>query len=599
MESVYSWLVQASLGMVIPALMVLGGLLLSKNHSSSARSAILWGGALLLVIAPFVRLTLHPASLIHCTIPALERLQAYSEEHEILDEELQRDLVFRHLQPPPEVTSDEQEKLATALWIQWIFWIWLVGAAVVFLRHLGTYLKSLRLLAAARMPENKAFLETITQSAEKLEISPPPIVLLSKKCRSPFTGGLFRPAIVTTDQLLTESRETQEMILIHEFAHLKRRDVVRNLPMIWLQVVFWFHPLVWFLIRRAYAEAEKACDDAVLLAGHSAVNYSELLVGMSAGRDRFLQERISALASVERERTPLGMRLRLVIAGVSFALLLFTAFIHFSPWPKDQPITPLEIDGLAAHWEFNRGRGSIIADLSGNDCHGRIQGAKWENDMERGDVLRFDGKNDYVIFRAPDMDFTKDNYTISLWLKLDPDSDGGGLIMKGDRNGVWNGGSEKFRGKRLKYGERGLMLSGIQPSLSYPSAGLLPSLASYGNAFIQAKDPLPTNEWVNLTFCCEHAQANKENKVPMAWLHIYINGKRVSDYLKQKKHSNGIDMVTLDWVTNVWYVGVGEAYVVHDNHFEGQLQSVSVFNRNLTQEEIKQFYQTGRELKGQ
>ncbi|MBK1854336.1 M48 family metalloprotease [Verrucomicrobiaceae bacterium 5K15] len=592
MEPIYSWLVQAALGIIIPALLVLGVLVVSKGNSASARSAILWGAALLLIVAPLLRSSF---PVFHWTIPALDGLHAFSEENEVLNEALQKDAAFRKLEAPPAVATNEQEDVGLPIGVIVVFWIWLGGVLVSIGRHLWLYFKSLQILTAARIPEGEGGLQAINLSAEKLNITPAPVVLVSEKCHAPFAGGLIRPVVVIPERLLSGSREALEMVLVHEFAHLRRRDVVRQLPMIWLQVVFWFHPLIWFLSRRGYVETEKACDDAVILAGYSAVDYSELLVAMSPGRDRFLQERLLALTSVDRWRTPLGARLRWLVVGGTFTVLLFTALIQLTPWPEDQPIIPVRVDGLVAHWKFERGRGTIVADWSGHECHGRIQGAKWDSDPDKGEVLRFDGRDDYVLFRAPGMDFSRDDFTVSLWLKLDADSDGGGLIMKGDRNGVWNGGSQRFAGKYVKYGEQALLLSGNEGIPLHPSPGYFPSFASYGNAFVQASEAVPTGEWVNLTFFCRHDTLADGERGPKAWFRVYLNGEKVSDYRGVNGGTNHIHMKSLDWVTDVWYVGVGEAYVVKDNHFEGLLHQLSVFNRALTAKEIKAFYAHGVE----
>lgn len=587
MESLYSWLVQAALGIVIPALIVLGVLTVARSNSSSSRSAILWGAALLLVVAPFVR-PVFP--VMHWTIPALEGLQAFSEENKALDEELQQDAAFRKLENPPEEITDEREEVGVPGWMSMMLWLWGIGVVIFVIRHIWLYSKSLQILRVARMPESVEFQQAVATAAGKLGLVPTPVVLISEKCHSPFAGGVIRPAVVVPERLLSEDRMIQEMILVHEFAHLKRRDAIRHLPMIWLQVVFWFHPLVWYLLRRGYAESEKACDDAVLVAGYPAINYSELLVAMSAGRDRFLQERLVALASMDRWRTPLGKRLRWMVAGGSFGVLLLTALIQFTPWPEDAPIIPVQADGLVAHWKFERGRGTIIADWSGYECHGRIHGAQWELDSEKGNVLRFDGRDDYVLFRAPGMDFSKDDFTVSFWLKLDAESDGGGLIMKGDRNGVWNGGIENFAGKNVNYGERALILSGNKGIPHHPSPGFFPGMASFGNSFVQAIKAVPRGEWVNVTFFCRHDQLAEGGRGNKAWFRVYLNGQKVSEYRGMSRGGNRITMTTLDWVTDVWYVGVGEAYVVKENHFEGLLHRVSIFNRALTGKEIEAFY---------
>ena len=596
MESIYSWLVQATLGIILPASLILAVLVMCKGNSASSRSAILLGAALLLLLAPALRTHF---AVFHWTIPALEGLQAFSEENEALNEDLQKDAAFRKLEDPPEVATDEEEYVGPPGWMKVVFWIWLVGVVVSLLRHFGSYAKSIQILANAKIPETGEFQAIVGSAAAKLNISPTPVVLMSEKCSSPFAGGLIRPAVVVPYALMNESQETQEMVLIHEFAHLKRRDALRNLPLILLQLVFWFHPLIWFLSRRGHVEAEKACDDAVLVAGHSAVNYSEVLVAMAGRRDRCLQERLWALASAERWRTPLGWKFRLSLAGGTFMVLLLTVLIQFAPWPEDEPIVPVRIDGLVAYWKFERGRGTIVADWSEHACHGRIQGAKWEWDDEKGDVLRFDGQGDYVLFRAPGLDFSKDDFTVSFWLKLDENSDGGGLIMKGDRNGVWNGGPETFAGKSLHYGERALVLSGSKGIPQHPSPGLFPGFASFGNAFVQAIEALPKGEWAHLVFFCRRDQLAEGGRGNKAWFRVYLNGKQVAKYNGNTIGQNRIVLRTRDWVTDVWYLGIGEAYVVDHNHFEGLVHKVAVFNRALTSKEVQRFHEYGmRALEG-
>ena len=52
-------------------------------------------------------------------------------------------------------------------------------------------------------------------------------------------------------------------------------------------------------------------------------------------------------------------------------------------------------EGIAAHWDFDEGKGDILYDRSGNENHGKIHGATWVKCGKRY-VLRFDGRGDYV-----------------------------------------------------------------------------------------------------------------------------------------------------------------------------------------------------------
>ena len=97
----------------------------------------------------------------------------------------------------------------------------------------------------------------------------------------PVVQGFVRPRVLLPARLvrswqggeldllparLVRSRQGGELdpILLHELIHLRRRDpAVRALGNL-LQIVYFFHPLVWWVGRRLAAERERACDDAVV-----------------------------------------------------------------------------------------------------------------------------------------------------------------------------------------------------------------------------------------------------------------------------------------------------------------------------------------------
>jgi len=83
--------------------------------------------------------------------------------------------------------------------------------------------------------------------------------------RSPVLAGLFRPRILVSPETLNRWDSAQlRPIFLHELAHAKRRDLLVNTLQIVLQVLWFFHPGLWFtnwLLRR---ERERACDDLVL-----------------------------------------------------------------------------------------------------------------------------------------------------------------------------------------------------------------------------------------------------------------------------------------------------------------------------------------------
>jgi len=107
-------------------------------------------------------------------------------------------------------------------------------------------------------------------------------VLLSPKATDgPFLTGILFPKIILPKHVV-DSWKQQELhpIILHELAHLKRKDLIVNWLQILLQTVYFFHPLVWYINRKIYAERELACDDLAVhhLGGNASITQRQCYV---------------------------------------------------------------------------------------------------------------------------------------------------------------------------------------------------------------------------------------------------------------------------------------------------------------------------------
>ncbi|REK18220.1 MAG: hypothetical protein DWQ37_04855 [Planctomycetota bacterium] len=96
----------------------------------------------------------------------------------------------------------------------------------------------------------------------------------------PATFGWWRGTVVVPASLVHEkSPEALAPILAHELIHLRRHDTWAGLVQLAAQLVWWFHPAVWWANRSARIERERSCDEEVLaeLACRRA-DYARLLV---------------------------------------------------------------------------------------------------------------------------------------------------------------------------------------------------------------------------------------------------------------------------------------------------------------------------------
>jgi Zn-dependent protease with chaperone function len=136
-----------------------------------------------------------------------------------------------------------------------------------------------RLLAGARPVTEGRLAATLAALCRRLRLRPPGL-LASPAVRSPLVVGPARPRVLLPEAGLAEmSAAEAEMVLCHELAHLRRRDLWLGwLPSL-ASTIFFFHPLA-ALAAREYALArEAACDAEVLrVLGSAPRDYGRLLL---------------------------------------------------------------------------------------------------------------------------------------------------------------------------------------------------------------------------------------------------------------------------------------------------------------------------------
>jgi TonB family protein len=157
---------------------------------------------------------------------------------------------------------------------------------------------------------------------------------------TPLTCGVLRPLILLPAAACGWDEPRLRAVLLHESAHVRRRDCACRYLAQASRALLWWNPLAWVLAARLNREQELACDDAVLSAGIPADTYanvlldlarecsSSLVLGCAMGVDgaAALRERLTRLFEWRRDaahstrRTAIAIPLLLVLmTAVSFA----------------------------------------------------------------------------------------------------------------------------------------------------------------------------------------------------------------------------------------------------------------------------------------
>ena len=189
----------------------------------------------------------------------------------------------------------------------------------------------------------------------------------SDRIAVPLTMGLFHRRILVPAGWNSWSMADRQAVLRHEVAHIRRRDNLVQPIEIFVQAVFFFHPLVTLLIRRLRVWREMACDDMSVGADPDLrLAYSRLLVDLAATviEPRLMAESAPALARRKCElmkrvthqvkggiMNPVSkMRLATVLAVLLLAIVPLSLVYGDDPPPPPkkpapvaEPVKPAEV----------------------------------------------------------------------------------------------------------------------------------------------------------------------------------------------------------------------------------------------------------------
>ena len=139
---------------------------------------------------------------------------------------------------------------------------WLLGLLAMSLRMLGGLLYVQRLRRYRVRPLGAAWQARLAGLAARAGLRRPVALLESALVRVPLVVGHMRPVILLPLGAVAGLPPAYlEAILAHELAHVLRRDYLVNLLQTVAEVLFFYHPAVWFVANCVRTERENCCDD--------------------------------------------------------------------------------------------------------------------------------------------------------------------------------------------------------------------------------------------------------------------------------------------------------------------------------------------------
>jgi HEAT repeat protein/beta-lactamase regulating signal transducer with metallopeptidase domain len=226
--------------------------------------------------------------------------------------------------------------------------VWLIGASLILAR-LAVGVIAVRWMSRRTEQVGDApWLAQARSLAADLGVSPRVVFLRSEGAAMPMAWGVFRPAVLMPADADHWPAERLRIVLLHELAHVKRRDCLTHMLAQVSCALHWFNPLAWMAARHVRTERERACDDLVLAAGTRGPDYATQLIEiarvMRSGRfpavfagaslamahRSELEGRLLAILDPSVPRSGVS-RLRTAAATTVFALAVMP-FASLQPW---------------------------------------------------------------------------------------------------------------------------------------------------------------------------------------------------------------------------------------------------------------------------
>jgi beta-lactamase regulating signal transducer with metallopeptidase domain/protocatechuate 3,4-dioxygenase beta subunit len=160
-----------------------------------------------------------------------------------------------------------------ASWLPGFSWpalfaaVWLAGASVLSGVVLWKWLTYWRVLKHSTVPADSGIELLSARLARRLGLRRKISLLVTSQTLGPAVFGFFRPAVVLPWGIVAEKTPQQiEPIIAHELIHIRRGDTVWGLLQLAAEILWWFHPLVWWANRQTCHQRERCCDEEVVAA---------------------------------------------------------------------------------------------------------------------------------------------------------------------------------------------------------------------------------------------------------------------------------------------------------------------------------------------
>ena len=168
----------------------------------------------------------------------------------------------RPLEPDPSDPVTESPDYVVPL-SEILVLVWIVGMVVMLIWTVISHLRFVRYVRRWSRPmEDPASIRMYNQLGDQLGLDRRPDLRICAGLKAPMLAGIFRPRLLLPEN--APQGDELRYTLIHELTHFRRRDIWLKSIALLTNIVHWFNPLMWYMVRLVERDTELACDEAAL-----------------------------------------------------------------------------------------------------------------------------------------------------------------------------------------------------------------------------------------------------------------------------------------------------------------------------------------------
>lgn len=238
--------------------------------------------------------------------------------------------------------------------------VWLFGIVVCGLKVLLAYKSSQKLKNSCLTGTPQKWKEIFAGLVRKMGIVLPIELRVSLIANVPCVIGHIKPVVLLPIKLLLGMNQQQiEAIILHELAHIRRRDYLLGIIQTLINALFFFNPFLHWISSQIDKEREHACDDIAVTICQNPFLFANILkelaemnanqkIAMKITGNKLLLTRITRLFNKE-EKQMLPTSNLAASALILFASLLFAFCVNAAPGNAGDKTISLDVTDTAIH----------------------------------------------------------------------------------------------------------------------------------------------------------------------------------------------------------------------------------------------------------